>query len=116
LFGNLAELAEAPDLEAAGVSEDSAGPLHEAVEATEGLDELMAGAKKEVVGVAEDDAGVEVAQKVALRNALDRGLGANGHEDGGFDGAMRGVEEAGASAGVRASGEDFEAQGRQGLN
>jgi len=116
LFGDLAELAKAPDLEAAGVGEDGTGPLHEAVEAAEGLDELVAGAQEEVVGIAEDDAGVQVGDKIPLRNSFDGGLRADGHEDGGFDGAVRGVEEAGPGAGVGTSGEDFEAQSRQGLN
>jgi hypothetical protein len=41
-------------------------------------------------------------------------LGANGHEDWGFDDAMGGVEQAGAGVGVGASGFDFEAEGGHG--
>ncbi len=46
--------------------------------------------------------------EVALGEAFDGGLGADGHEDRGFDGAVGGVENAGAGAGVRALGQEFE--------
>ena len=71
-------------------------------------DQFMPGAQKEMIGVAEDDAGVEFVPKVALGQAFDCGLRADRHEDGGRDVAVRGVQNAGAGAGFRAFGEKFE--------
>jgi hypothetical protein len=58
--------------------------------------------------VFEEDLDAEVGREVALVETLDGGLGAYGHEDGGFDDAVGGVEEAGAGAGGGAFGDDFE--------
>ena len=52
---DLAHVGEAEDLEAAAVGEDGAVPVHEAVQAAQLGDELVAGPQGEVVGVAEDD-------------------------------------------------------------
>ena len=71
------------------------------------------GPQEEMVGVAEDDAGLEFVPEVALVEAFDRGLRADGHEDGGRDIAMRGVQNAGAGAGLRAFGEEFEGDLRE---
>jgi len=51
-----------------------------------------------MIGVGEDDAGVKIAGEVALGDAFDGGLGADGHEDRRLDDAVVGVEESGASA------------------
>ncbi len=109
LFGDLAQIAQAEDLEAAGVGEDGARPGHEAVQAAELADQFVAGAQEEMVGVGEDDLGVEIVRcQVALHDAFDRGLRADRHEDGRFDDAVRGVNEAGARAGGGADGFEFE--------
>ena len=79
-------------------------------------DQFVPGPQKQVIGVGEQDADVEVVQQVALRQSLDGRLRADGHEDRGFDGAVRRVKDTGAGAGMRAGREDFEAQSRQGLN
>ena len=50
-----------------------------------------------MVGVAEDDLGVDVVQ-VLRGHGFDRAVGADGHEHGGFDGAV--VEFERAAAGV----------------
>ena len=71
-------------------------------------DQLVAGPEEEVIGVGEDDFGAEVLGEIALREAFDGGLGADGHEDGSFDIAVGGVEDAGAGAGVGAFGDDVE--------
>ena len=55
----------------------------------------------------------QVFGQVALRQPLDRGLRADRHEDRRFDGAVRGVEQAGARAGLRAFGHYFEGYRRQ---
>jgi hypothetical protein len=111
LFADFAEFVETEDLEAAGIGEDGAGPGHKFVETAEAFDAFVAGAKEEVVRVGEDDFGVEIVDEIAWRQAFDCALGADGHEDGGFDGAVGGVEEASARAGLGAGGLDFEAEG-----
>ena len=50
----------------------------------------------------------EVRGEVALGEPFDGGLRPDGHENRGFDGSMGGVEQAGAGAGVRALGLNFE--------
>ena len=80
------------------------------METAHALDAFMAGAEKEVVGVGKDDFGVKIVDEIARGKAFDRALGADGHEDGGFDGAMSGVQKAGARAAVGAGGLDFETE------
>ena len=103
-FCDLAQVAQAENLEAARIGEDRARPGHEAVQAAELADQLMAGPQKQVIGVGEDDFGVQLVGQIALHDALDGGLRADWHEHGGFDDAVRGVDEAGARAGVGALG------------
>ena len=61
-----------------------------------------------MISIGEDDAGIELAGKVALEDAFDRRLGADGHEHGRLDDAVIGVEEAGAGARGGTLGLDFE--------
>ena len=56
-LGDHAPLGEAEDLEAAAVGQDRPVPADEAVQAAAPRDQLVAGAEKEVIGVAEDDLG-----------------------------------------------------------
>ena len=60
----------------------------------------MARAQEKMIGVGQDDVRIQLAGQIALRDALDRGLRANRHEDRRFDDAMGGVNQAGARAGV----------------
>jgi hypothetical protein len=59
LLGDLAQLAEAEDLKAAGVGQDRPLPVHEAVQIAVAGDDLGAGARHQVKGVAEDDLGAD---------------------------------------------------------
>ena len=59
-LGDLTELVEAEDLESAGVGEDGVGPAHETVQASHAADEFVAGTQVKMIGVAEDDAGIEL--------------------------------------------------------
>ena len=59
--------------------------------------EFHAGAEKEMIGVAEDDARAEIAQFIG-RNPLDRRLRSYGHEDGGRKTPVRCVDHARACA------------------
>jgi hypothetical protein len=78
-----AEVSQAEDLEAAGIGQDRSIPAHEAVQPAEPRDALMAGPQGEVVGVGQDDLDAGFVQ-VAGRQRLDRGLGADRHEDRGL--------------------------------
>ena len=71
-------------------------------------DQFVAGAEEQVIGIGEQDLDVEILGEVALGQSLDRGLRADGHEDGRLDVAVRGMEQAGAGAGVGTLGKDFE--------
>ena len=98
---DLARLGEAEDLEAAAVGEDRPVPVHEAVQAAQLGDQLVAGPQGEVIGVAEDDA-APASRELLGRQPLDGGLGADGHEDRRLDDAVRRVQPAppGGAVGV----------------
>lgn len=61
-----------------------------------------------MVGVAEDDGGFEFVVEMALGETFDGALGADGHEDGGWDVAVSGVEDTGPGVGFRTLREEFE--------
>ena len=70
------------------VGEDRAVPAHEGVQAAEAGDALGAGAQHQVVGVGEDDVGAGGLHLVEVQR-LDGGGGADRHEGGRADPAMR---------------------------
>jgi hypothetical protein len=105
---NAARVAEAEDLEAAAVGQDGAVPGHEAVQPAQVADEFVAGAQVEVVGVGQHQRRPQLAQ-IARPHRLDRGLCADGGEDGGFQRAVGGVEA--AEAGGAVGGVDGEVEG-----
>ena len=90
---------ERHDLKPAAVGQDRPRPVHEAVEATERLDAVRAGAEHQVIGVAEHDRGARRADRVG-GHRLDRPRRADRHEDGGLDRAVRGPEAAGPRGAV----------------
>ena len=67
-----------------------------------------------MIGVAEEDAGVEIVGQVALRESLDGGLGADRHEDRRLDIPVRRVQYSGAGARDRALGLNLEGDQRTG--
>ena len=103
---DFAQLAEAEDLEAAGVGEHGARPADEAVQAAHAADGFVPGAQIEVVGVAENDLRAQRFEHV-LGDGLDRSGRADRHEDRGFDGLMGQIEPRAAAAGGRFP-DDFE--------
>ena len=109
VIGDFAERIEREDLEAARVGEQGARPAHEAVQAAHAANGLVAGAQIQVIGIAEDDFRAEGFEHV-LRNGFDCSLGADGHEDGCFDGLM-GEDETGAPATCGGCGEELEGRG-----
>src|SRR6202043_4267799 len=76
---NFAQIAEAENLEAAGVGENRARPRHETVKPAHLADELMAGTKIEMIRVGEENLNAEVFEFL-LRLAFHRGGGADRHE------------------------------------
>ncbi len=107
-IGDFAQAGEAEDLIAAGIRQNRTGPRHEAVQTTEVLDQLVAGAHEEMVGIGKNDAGLKFVEEIALVQAFHGGLGADRHEDRGGDVAVFGVQDAGAGPGNGAFGEEFE--------
>ena len=72
----------------------------------------MAGAQVKVIGVGQDDGSVQVLGQRALRQALDRGLGADRHENGSFDDPVCGVKQPRPGACVGALGYNFKPRRR----
>jgi hypothetical protein len=68
----------------------------------------MTGTQKEVIGIGQDDAGLEVIEEVVLVESLDGCLGADWHKYGRRDIAMFGVQDACAGTSLGAFGEEFE--------
>jgi hypothetical protein len=93
VLADFAQLREAEDLKAAAVGQDRSVPPHEAVQAAQVADQFAARPQIEVVGVAEDDLGADLAQ-LGRRQRLDRGLGAHRHEDGRLHQAVQGAQPA----------------------
>src|ERR1700733_3451707 len=74
------------------------------------FDALVAGAKKKMVGVGENDFGVKIVAEIAWGQAFYGALCAHRHEDWGFDDAMGRTQKAGASPCLRAGGLNFKAK------
>ena len=99
-FGDLAQIVQAENLEAAGVGENRPRPRHEAMQSAQLADLLDSRPQVEVISVSQKNLDAEFLENV-LRNALDRGQRSHRHEDWGFDFAMRRDQTAGAGgAGV----------------
>ena len=93
-------VAQREHLEAAGVGQDRAVPAAERVQAAELLDHVLAGAEVQVVRVPEDHVGAERAH-LGREEGLHRPLGADRHERGRTDVAVRRAEHSGARGTVR---------------
>ena len=97
-------------MEAAGIGEHGAVPVHETCEfRLRRSSDVCAGAEVEVVGVAEYDLGVDECE-IFLGEGLHACLGTDGHEDGGFDGAVGGLDGACARGAVGVAGFDCEVE------
>jgi len=107
LLGDSACFGEGPDLKASRVGKQGTIPSAEGVESTEFTDGFLPGTEPEVVGITQNDFGVEKAQFIGMQG-LDRTLGAHRHEDRGFDGAMRGGESTAAGLGGSIGSEKLE--------
>ena len=94
LLADLAQLGERKDLKAAAVGEDRAVPGHEAVQAAQGLDQLVAGSDVQMIGVGELDLAADGFEIGRRECALDGALGADVHKDGRLHAAVRRIENA----------------------
>ena len=95
LFGNVAQVFEAPDLESAAVGEHRAVPAHELLHATHFGHEFCARAQVEVVRVRKNDLRLHFAQ-VPRRKPLHACKGAHRHKNRCFYHAVGSVETAAA--------------------
>ena len=100
LLAQLAYAGEAEHLEAAAVGEHRAVEAVEPVEAAGLAEYLSAGAQIEMVGIAQDYLRLDIILKLADVYSLDGPHCAYGHEDGGLDGAVVGMDDSGASLGA----------------
>ena len=87
LLGDLAQAFQAENLEAAGVGEDRAGPVHKTMQATMQVNDVGTGAQHQVKGVAETDVGAE-AFELFRRHSLHSSVGPHRHKRRRFDHAV----------------------------
>ena len=99
VLGDFAQIAEAENLEAAGVGEDRAIPRHEILHAAKPADGLDSGPEIKMIGVVKKNLDAEFFERI-LRNTLDRADCADGHEDRRLDFAVRRGESTGAGAAI----------------
>src|ERR1700747_1892098 len=98
-FADAAKRAEAEDLVSAGAGEQGVRTREKAVQATEAADLVGSGAQIKMIGVGEQELSAERFE-VFVRESFDRAQRADGHEDGGFDFAVRSDEASGAGGTV----------------
>ena len=91
LFGNVAQLLEAPDLESAAVGEHRAVPAHELLHATHLGHEFRARAQVEVIRVRQNDLRLHFTQ-ITRRKSLHACKSAHRHKNRRFDDAMGGMQ------------------------
>ena len=108
VVGDLAQLRQRHDLEAAGVGQDRPRPVHELVQPAERGDALRAGPQHQVIGVGEHDVGAGAAHLVE-GDALHGRLRADRHEGRRRDRAARRRYLAAARGAV--GGEQLEGEG-----
>ena len=93
-FGDLPILSQTEHLVAPAVGQNGTVPIHELVQSTHFLQHLCAWPQMQVVGVAQNDVGVDDLFQFRLRDRAHRANGAHGHENGGLDVSMVGGEHA----------------------
>src|SRR5919198_4160416 len=101
LVRDLTQGIQAEHLKATGIGENRPRPGHEAVQPTHALNALVSRAKKQMVRVRKDNAGVQICFEVPRRESFDSALRAHGHEYRRLDRAVGSMELPGECAGVR---------------
>ena len=107
-FFHLAQLAQAEDLETAGVGEQGPVPAHELVQPAQLAHQLVPRPKVQVIGISQNDLRAQVFQDV-LRDRFDSSGRADRHECRRFHAAVRGVNAAQAGRtglGLNGEGKD----------
>ena len=94
VLGHLPQVGQRHDLEPAGIGQDRAVPVHEAVQPAELGDPLGAGPQHQVIGVAEHDLGAGGRAPIPAVMRLDRAGGADRHEGRRFHRAVGGGQRA----------------------
>ena len=107
VVGELERVGEREDLEAAGVGEDGAVPVHERVESARVAHDVGAGTQVEMVGVGQHHLRTDVA-KLRCGDALDGRARADRHEHGRLDGAVGGMEASSACGRAGVACEELE--------
>ena len=95
LLGNLAAVGQGEHLEAAAVCQQRAIPPIELMQATCRAQHLKTRTQIEVVGVAENDFGVDILLQFMLMNGFDAASGADRHEDRRGNVAVVGAQQTG---------------------
>src|SRR6476646_7365377 len=90
-FFHLAQLAQAEDLEAAGIGEQRPLPAHEFVQAAQLAHQLVPRTQIQMIGIAQNDLRAQILQNV-LRNSLHSPSRADRHKSRRFNQAVRGVD------------------------
>src|SRR5690606_41046318 len=101
-------------LEATAVREYGAVPCVEAVQPARMLQHFHTRTQVQVVGVAEHDRRIEVVAELTGVHGLHGAERAHGHEHGGGDGAVVGVQYTGPCVGGRVVGQKVESEGHGG--
>ena len=98
-------------LKAAAIGQHWPLPAIETVNATRLAQNLQARTQVEMVGVAKADLGADIIPKFVLVYGFDSSRRTNGHENGGIDLAVVGLDLAGSGLGVWVGVEELEDQG-----
>src|SRR6202050_3426993 len=106
LFGYLAKLVQAENLEASGVGEDRTRPRHETMQPAELADSFDSGTQIKVISVAEKNLHAKFFEDI-LRHPFHRGHGADRHEHRGFNYSMRSEQSPGARTFTRSINAKF---------
>ena len=99
VFGEFPQLRQRHHLKAARVGKDRMRPVHESVQSAECGDALRRRPQHQMIGVAEHDVGA-CRPHMLGQHRLHRAGGADRHEGGRPDCAMRGLDDAGARRAV----------------
>lgn len=91
---------EAVNLVATAIGQYRFVPSIEAMQATCLVDDVGAGSKVEVVGIAQNDLSFDILIQVLLGDGFDSAGGAHGHKYGSFDGTVIGSDDTSASFAV----------------
>ena len=107
-FGHLTDVGEGKDLESAAVGEDGSVPSLEGMQSAGATEDVRAGTEEEMVGVTENDLGLDVVLEFLALHALDGTYGTDGHEDGGEDISVVGMDDPGARSDTALTCFEFE--------